>query len=142
VEARQKKLPTIFAPSDEFYSHSQDRKSWITFPQKTHFSEEAQNRYLTQGNTHRFCGRGKKYRFLTNEMTLPPGIIAFLYKLRWDIEKMFDQSKNKFHEKKAWAKSKNSKKQQAHFITIAHNLCILLERILQDEEGIVDQKSI
>ena len=75
-------------------------------------------------------------------MTLPPGIIAFLYKLRWDIEKMFDQSKNKFHEKKAWAKSKNSKKQQAHFITIAHNLCILLERILQDEEGIVDQKSI
>ena len=84
----------------------------------------------------------KKYRFLTNEMTLPPGIIAFLYKLRWDIEKMFDQSKNKFHEKKAWAKSKNSKKQQAHFITIAHNLCILLERILQDEEGIVDQKSI
>ena len=84
----------------------------------------------------------KKYRFLTNEMTLPPGIIAFLYKLRWDIEKSFDQSKNKFHEKKAWAKSNNSKKQQANFITIAHNLCILLERKLQAEEGIVDQKSI
>jgi len=84
----------------------------------------------------------KKYRFLTNEMTLTPGIIAFLYKLRWDIEKIFDQSKNKFHEKKAWADSNNSKKQQANFIAIAHNLCVLMERKLQDEEGIVDQKSI
>lgn len=84
----------------------------------------------------------RQYRFLTNEMTLPPGIIAFLYKLRWDIEKVFDQSKNKFHEKKAWARSKNSKKQQAHFITIAHNLCVLLERRLQIEEAIVDQKVI
>ena len=80
----------------------------------------------------------KKYRFLTNEMTLPPGIIAFLYKLRWDIEKSFDQSKNKFHETRAWAKSNNSKKQQANFITIAHNLCILLERKLREQEGIVD----
>ncbi len=72
----------------------------------------------------------KKYRFLTNEMTLPPGMIAFLYKLRWDIEKLFDQSKNKFHEKKAWANSNNSKKQQANFITITHNLCVLIERKL------------
>ena len=83
----------------------------------------------------------KRYRFLTNEMTLPPGIIAFLYKLCWDIEKSFDQSKNKFHEQKGWAKSNNSKKQQACLITIVHNLCILLERKLQAEEDIVDQKS-
>ena len=83
----------------------------------------------------------KRYRFLTNEMTLPPGIIAFLYKLRWDIEKSFDQSKNKFHEQKGWAKSNNSKKQQACLITIVHNLCTLLERKLQAEEDIVDQKS-
>lgn len=50
---------------------------------------------------------GKLYVFMTNEMTLPPGLIAFLYKLRWDIEKVFDEKKNKLHEKKAWADPRN-----------------------------------
>ena len=45
--------------------------------------------------TYRDSVTGKEYRFITNELTLPPGLIAFLYKLRWDIEKIFDQVKNK-----------------------------------------------
>ncbi len=84
---------------------------------------------------------GKHYHFLTTETTLPPGIIAFLYKIRWDIEKFFDQSKNKFGEKRGWAKSEASKKQQALFIAMAHNLCIIFERLIEKEEGIVDRKS-
>ena len=84
---------------------------------------------------------GKTYRFITNELTLPPGVIAFLYKLRWDIEKIFDQVKNKLHEQKAWAKSATAKIQQAHFITLAHNLMVLLNHELETEEGIVDEKS-
>ena len=84
---------------------------------------------------------GKVYRFITNELTLPPGLIAFLYKLRWDIEKVFDQVKNKFLEQKAWAKSPNAKIQQAHFIALVHNLTVLLNHQLETEEGIVDQKS-
>jgi len=32
---------------------------------------------------------------------LRPGLIAFLYKLRWDVEKVFDQLKNKLNEQKA-----------------------------------------
>ncbi len=43
---------------------------------------------------------GRKFVFLTNEMKLPPGLIAFIYKKRWDIEKVFDQLKNKLMEKK------------------------------------------
>ncbi len=76
---------------------------------------------------------GKIYRFITNELTLPPGLIAFLYKLRWDIEKIFDQVKNKLLEQKAWAKSATAKIQQAHFIALAHNLMVLLNHQIQTE---------
>ena len=84
---------------------------------------------------------GKIYRFITNELTLPPGLIAFLYKLRWDIEKVFDQVKNKLLEQKAWAKSATAKIQQAHFIALAHNLMVLLNHQIETEEGITDEKS-
>jgi len=82
----------------------------------------------------------KIYRFITNEFTIPPGLLAFLYKLRWDAEKIFDMVKNKFVEQKAWAKSDNAKNQQAAFITLAHNLLLMLERKLEDDEGIMDVK--
>jgi hypothetical protein len=36
---------------------------------------------------------GDTYRFVTSLTTVPPGIIAHLYKIRWDIEKIFDQVK-------------------------------------------------
>ncbi len=83
---------------------------------------------------------GNEYTFLTNEMTLPPGLIAFLYKKRWDIEKVYDESKNKLGQKKAWAKSDTSKIQQALFMVITHNLMEMLEYILEVEEGITDIK--
>ena len=90
----------------------------------------------------RYCDpeTGKTYIYLTNEFTLPPGLLAFLYKLRWDIEKTFDQVKNIFEEKKAWATSAESKIQQAAFITLAHNLTLMLEREIERREGIRDEK--
>ncbi len=33
--------------------------------------------------------------FLTSEFTRPPGVIAFRYLRRWDLEKVFDELKNK-----------------------------------------------
>ena len=45
---------------------------------------------------------GQAYEFLTNEPNLPPGLIAEPYRRRWDVEKTFDQLKNKLGEKKAW----------------------------------------
>jgi hypothetical protein len=85
---------------------------------------------------------GKRFSFITDEFNLPPGLLAFLYKLRWDIEKTFDQIKNLFHEKKAWATSNASKIQQAAFITLAHNLTLLLEREIDETEGIEDTKTM
>jgi hypothetical protein len=91
--------------------------------------------------TYRDPADGKLYVFMTSEMTLPPGLIAFLYKMRWDIEKVFDEKKNKLHEKKAWATSPTARCQQAHFTALAHNLMVLLELHLANEEGIVDEKN-
>ena len=89
---------------------------------------------------HVYDPAGIEYTFMTSEMTLPPGLIAFLYKLRWDIEKIFDEKKNKLQKKKAWARSLNARNQQALFVCLAHNLLVLFERCLDREEGIRDQK--
>jgi hypothetical protein len=76
---------------------------------------------------------GDMYAFVTSLSTVPPGIIAYLYKTRWDIEKIFDQVKNKLAEKKAWATSDTAKKMQAQFVCIAHNLMLILESCLEKE---------
>lgn len=76
---------------------------------------------------------GTTYEFLTNEMTLRPGVIALLYRMRWDIEKVFDELKNKLRQTKAWAKSATAKEMQAQFICLAHNLMRLLEDKLAKE---------
>jgi len=48
-------------------------------------------------------------------MTIPPGLIARIYKMRWDIEKVYDEMKNKLDEQKAWASTPTAKTMQAHF---------------------------
>jgi hypothetical protein len=80
---------------------------------------------------------GKIFEYMTTVMDLAPGAIAWLYKRRWEIEKVFDQLKNKFDETKAWASSSNAKAMQATFLCLAHNLTVLFERGL-DEEGVDD----
>ncbi len=83
---------------------------------------------------------GIDYSFITNEIMLPPGIIAFIYKIRWNVEKVYDEFKNTFYQQKAWGKSKTTKCQQALFMVITHNLLVLLEHSLAVEEGVVDEK--
>lgn len=83
---------------------------------------------------------GNMYSFITNEMTLPPGLIAFLYKLRWDVEKVFDECKNKLEQQQAWGKRVTAKTQQALFMVLSHNMMLILEKKLEVQEGIVDEK--
>jgi len=73
------------------------------------------------------------YRFITSLTNVPPGLIAYLYKTRWDLEKIFDEVKNKLAEKKAWATSFTAKNMQAQFICMAHNLMLILEQSLRKE---------
>ena len=81
---------------------------------------------------------GEEYSFLTTEMNLPPGVIALLYKHRWDIEKVFDELKTKLVEKKAWASSPTGKTMQAVFLCITHNLMMLIEAKIAAHENLSD----
>jgi len=56
---------------------------------------------------------GIKYRYLTNDFSLEPGVVAFLYYRRWDEEKYFDNVKNDLANAKAWGKSPVAIEQQA-----------------------------
>jgi hypothetical protein len=82
---------------------------------------------------------GKVYTYLTNDNTLPPGILVLLYKHRWDEEKVFDELKNKMEERKSWASPDEAKQSHAVFECLAHNLLLLLEDKIIQEEGLVDE---
>jgi Transposase DDE domain len=80
------------------------------------------------------------YHYLTTlPATIPPGVIALLYKSRWDIEKVFDEFKNKLVETKAWASSANAKTIQARMLCLTHNLMTHLEEIIRRRCGVDNQ---
>lgn len=79
---------------------------------------------------------GEEFSYVTTEMTLPPGVIVLLYKQRWDIEKVFDEFKSKLLERKSWASGDTAKKLHAAFLCLAHNLMVLLETEIRDNEDI------
>lgn len=74
--------------------------------------------------------------FITSEMKLPPGILAELARRRWNIEKVFDELKNKLGETQAWATSATAKTMQATFICLAHQLLLVFEHMLEADHGI------
>jgi hypothetical protein len=83
---------------------------------------------------------GRSFEFLTNlnDPGVPPGLLAFVYRMRWDIEKSFDEFKNKLGEKKAWATSATAKSMQAQFMCLSANLLHLFEHELATKEGITN----
>jgi hypothetical protein len=83
---------------------------------------------------------GEVYEFLTTEFHLAPGIIAQLYRLRWDIEKFFDVCENLLAEKRAWGVGPVPAQVQNEFLVLTHNLLLLLSGRLEAEEGIRDEK--
>ena len=76
-----------------------------------------------------FCNPcdGEVYVYLTSEMTLEPGLLALLYKTRWEIEKVFDETKTKLQEQKSWATTPTAKEMQAQFVALVHNLLLLVQ---------------
>ncbi len=81
---------------------------------------------------------GRAYDFITNEPELPPGVLVELYRRRWELEKVFDEIKNKLDERKAWATSLVAKAAQGQFVAIAHNLLLLYEDRLEREHGVTN----
>ncbi len=90
--------------------------------------------------TYRDADTGIIYHYLTNlAVGVHPGVVALLYKSRWDIEKVFDEFKNKLVEKKAWASSATAKTQQARLLCLTHNLLTLMEHKIKDQEGVYNR---
>lgn len=82
---------------------------------------------------------GSEYSYLTNDFTIPAGLLVLLYKHRWDIEKIFHQFKIKLNERKSWASAPQAKQSHALFECLAHNLLLLLERHLIARERLRDE---
>jgi len=83
---------------------------------------------------------GTVHTFLTSDLTLAPGLIALLYRLRWDIEKSFDTFESKYGETKAWNSSEVGKRMQNEFIVMTYNLMLGLSHQLETQAGITDVK--
>lgn len=85
--------------------------------------------------TFRVPETGEVIEFLTTlGKAVAPGVVAQLYFMRWRIEKVFDEVKNKLHELKAWALSLEAKRMQAIFIILAYNLSQLLHEKVEEDQ--------
>lgn len=83
------------------------------------------------------------YVYLTNlPPSIAPGIIALLYKSRWDLEKAFDEFKNKLGEIKSWASTPTAKTCQARLLCLTHNLMIIMEDQIFRETGIQNEAEL
>jgi hypothetical protein len=77
---------------------------------------------------------GNIFKFLTNlPKTIRPGVIAQLYRSRWDIERKYNVFKNKLFERKAWATTSTAKNMQAIFLCLAHNLTHIFGKAIESE---------
>ena len=122
----------------------EERRMWDVSDPRNRGVQEDMRVKTRDGHSLRLIGyidpvAGKAYEFLTNEPDLPPGVLAELYRRRWEVEKVFDELKNKLGEKKAWATSLAAKQAQAHFLTITHNLLLLYEQALAVRHEVQNQ---
>jgi len=83
---------------------------------------------------------GTRYEFLTTNDDLEPGLVAWLYLMRWKIEKVFDTFKNKLGELKAWANGETAQKIQSSLIAMTRNILFVLRELLKIDLGIKDTK--
>lgn len=81
---------------------------------------------------------GIEYEYLTNDLELEPGVVAFLYYRRWDEEKYFDNFKNDMANKKAWGKSPVAIEQQALMGMMTYMLTRLFLHDRYNELDLID----
>jgi len=85
---------------------------------------------------------GVTYTYLTSDFTLLAGILVLFYKHRWDLEKVFYELKSKMKERKSWSSSAEAKQAHAVFECLAHNLMLLIDEQVIQEEGLSDEREV
>lgn len=83
---------------------------------------------------------GENHVSLTNQMTLRPGTLNQLRRMRWNIEKAFNEQECNLGEDNASTADGNGKRVQALAICIAYNLLRIFHDWIRREEGITDTK--
>ena len=74
--------------------------------------------------------------FLTNEMDLPAGVIAELYRRRWDVEKVFDQNQEQAGGEEGLGHEPERQATQGQLLALTHNLLLIYEARLEREHGV------
>ncbi len=86
---------------------------------------------------------GEEMTFYTTlNSNIRPGLICWLYFLRWKVEKAFDCFKNDLGEKKAWATGKNALQIQGNCICIIYNFILFLSETIQTKHQCKDKKAV
>jgi hypothetical protein len=71
---------------------------------------------------------GQPHKFIsTLPKSINPGTIAMIYYKRWTIEKVFNNSKSDFTERKAWSPHRNALNNQMRFTAMAYNIMRVFE---------------
>ena len=79
--------------------------------------------------------------YSTLENNIRPGLICWLYFLRWRIEKIFDCFKNSFKMIKAWATKSRAIQIQGHFICLVYNFVQFLSEKTKKQGSCEDEKA-
>ncbi len=119
------------------WDKSDKRNAGVIRDERVRFDEPGEFRRVTYLDPE----TGSQFEFLTTDFTLAPGIIALLYRRRWDIEKLFDVFENKLSEAKAWATGPVPARVQNEFLVLLFNLALLIRTRLEKDEGIRDEKA-
>lgn len=118
------------------WDRNDPRNDGVVADERVHFDQAGEFRRLRYVNPE----TGEQYEFLTTDFHLPPGIIAQLYRLRWDIEKFFDVCENVWAENRAWGAGPVAGQVQNEFLVLTQNLVLLLSARLEEQESIRDEK--
>ena len=119
------------------WNQSDRRNAGVLRDERVRFDAPGEFRRITYVDPE----TGTEFEFLTTDFTLPPGVVAVLYRRRWDIEKLFDVFENKLNEAKAWATGPIPARVQNEFLALLFNLALLLRTRLERENGIRDHKA-
>jgi Transposase DDE domain len=84
---------------------------------------------------------GDIMEYLTNDLHLEPGVVAFLYYRRWDEEKYFDTFKNDLAGSKAWGKKPAALEQQCLMCMITTILTRMFLQKKAQEMGLAQEDS-
>ena len=79
--------------------------------------------------------------YSTLDKSVRPGVISWLYFLRWKIEKVFDCFKNSFGEIKAWATGSKATQIQGNLICLVYNFVQFLSEKTKKHESCEDEKA-